>query len=178
MSIAKRIHRLFKADLNYVIESLEDPLSNLKLSLQEMEEVLISLESQFHSLSEKLKCKERTKRDLEKRLFLQIENLKLCFEQNDEALIKRQVRKKLELEKMLKSEIEEIDVLKIEITDIEEVLQSKREKYETLKTIEYNEGIPIKTENEQSLFQISQDEVDLEYIRMRSELTKKQKENV
>ena len=36
MTLSKRIKRLFQADINHVIETLECPESMLKLSLQEM----------------------------------------------------------------------------------------------------------------------------------------------
>lgn len=175
MSLSKRLQQLFRADVNHVLETLEDPQSMLKLSLFEMQQCINELKQQSLVCQEKSKQAEKVQQDLKQKLSLQEENLKLSLQQQDEQLIKRQIKRKLELEKMFQQKENQIKDFQQNIKDLEEELLIKNEKLDFLKQKEamiQNHSISPSVSHDHSQWQITPDEIELEYLRIMKQQSK------
>jgi len=103
MALVKRISRLFGADLNAVLNRLEDPEALLALAIQEMEE---ALQGERKSVA-LLRHERDTIRSRSERLAANNSEidaqLDVCFEAADEQLAKSMTRRKLQCAKLLEN---------------------------------------------------------------------------
>lgn len=169
MSLTKRLQQLFRADIHHVLENLEDPQSVLKLSMYEMQECIQELQQNVHEYEDNLKNTEKLQKDLKQKLMQQEENLKLSLQQHDESLIKRQIKRKLELQKMIQHKSDQLQELKLTIKESENELSLKIEKLDFLKQKEsllQVQKTSATVNEESSDWHVSQDDIELEYLRL------------
>lgn len=96
MALITRITRLFKADINAIIDSIEEPVSLLKQSVREMEDSILEDERHLASVVEQYNNLEKTLAELSGLLEHDEEELDLCFEDNNEELARAIVKRRLE----------------------------------------------------------------------------------
>lgn len=102
MALITRVSRLFRADINAVLDRIEEPDILLKQAIREMEEDL-------HRDRQQLKLSQDEASQIESKLeglgkdISQIDKeLDICFESDETSLARNQVKKKLELQRYQK----------------------------------------------------------------------------
>jgi len=96
MALITRITRLFKADMNAIIDSIEEPVSLLKQSVREMEDSILEDERHLTSLVEQHNNLGKTLAELSGLLEHDEEELDLCFEDSNEQLARAIIKRRLE----------------------------------------------------------------------------------
>lgn len=170
MTLSKRIKRLFQADLNHVIETLECPEAMLKLSLQEMKSCIEQTNQQCDIYQTKQAHLKLTITELNNRYLKQEKDFELCLEQPDQDLIKRQLRKKLELQKMkeykeslYEQQEQSIQTLLVQLEHQKEKLEQFVHRQELLESKPQNPTSPEPATNSQ--WHVSEDELELAYLK-------------
>ncbi len=102
MALITRVSRLFRADVNAVLDRMEEPEILLKQAVREMEEELAREEQQSKLIDLELKQVSTRKEDLEARLGEIDEELDLCFDTGNDDLARVLLRRKLESERFVK----------------------------------------------------------------------------
>ncbi len=135
MALITRVSRLFRADVNAVLDRMEEPELLLKQAVREMEEELDRDEQRAKLLALELKQIAGRQNDLSQRLNETDEEMDLCFDTDNEALARVMLKRKLEAErftKFLKRKQEELrvaaDELKQRINENRSRLESMRQK--------------------------------------------------
>jgi phage shock protein A len=100
MTLITRMSRLFRADMNAVLDRIEEPAALLHQAVREMEEALARDEQQARRLEyeqqqqeSRLAEAERTRREIDGQL-------DLCFESDREDLARTLIRRRLEAEQL------------------------------------------------------------------------------
>lgn len=102
MALINRMARLFRADVNAVLDRIEEPETLLKQSIRDMEDDLAGDEQRCRLLAQEQGLILARRAELEQSL-QQIENeLDLCFEAGKEDLAKAQVKRRLEIQRHAK----------------------------------------------------------------------------
>lgn len=103
MALINRISRLFHADMNAVLDQIEEPEILLRQAIREMQENLGKQQSQI-KLAE-YEQQQLTKKEHEIKQFLNEleEQLQLCFKSNKDDLAHSLVKRKLETKQSLKA---------------------------------------------------------------------------
>jgi phage shock protein A len=176
MALITRVSRLFRADVNAVLDRMEEPELLLKQALREMEEALDRDEQRAKLLALELQQIASRRSDLEQRLGETEEELDLCFDNNNEALARVMLKRKLETErftKFLERKQEELriaaDELKRRLDENRSRLQSMRQKAALLAAEEPGgDAASGWTEPECSRqFVVSDEDVELAFLRER-----------
>jgi phage shock protein A len=102
MALITRVSRLFRADVNAVLDRMEEPELLLKQAVREMEEALDRDEQRAKLLALELQQIASRRSDLEQRLGETEEELDLCFDTDNEALARVMLKRKLEAERFAK----------------------------------------------------------------------------
>lgn len=128
MTLITRISRLFRADVHYLLDCIEDPEAMLKQAIREMEnevsrdeKTLMDLEVRTAQLQ--LERGDRSKTDVQ----LQ-QSIDASFAAKEEKLARAFVRRKLQGERRLKSIEEELVQISADETRIRERLSTRKEK--------------------------------------------------
>ena len=168
MNILTRISRLFKADIHGILDNLEQPEIILQQSVRDMQNeidkaelIIPELDKQQDKLQQKHQCLEAKIKELQ-------EQLQFCFSENNEALGKSVIRKKLqaevslkELSRQLANTIEEKKLKISETDERKEKLQAIRDKLALFtETTEFKES-SLATELNNS---ITQDDIELAFL--------------
>ncbi len=107
MALINRLSRLFQADMNAVLDQVEEPQILLRQSIREMEENLEQQETQIR-LAEYEQQQLTKKEQHIKQLLTELDNqLLICFESDKDELAHGLVRQKLEINQNLKIIIED-----------------------------------------------------------------------
>ena len=101
MALVTRLSRLFRADLNAVLDRLEEPEMLLRQAVREMEEEVDREELQTRSIALELQQIAQRRADLERRLRQLDEELTLCFDAGNEALARVLLKRRLEAERFV-----------------------------------------------------------------------------
>jgi phage shock protein A len=178
MALISRISRLFRADVNAVLDRMEEPELLLKQSIREMEEALDREQQRVKLLIQESKQIATRKSDLEQRLGKTEEELTLCFDTDNEALARVLLRRKLEAERFstfLSRKQEELHTatgeLKQRIEENRSRLESMRQKAALLAVEEPgDQDLPGWTEPEfVRQFSVSEEDVELAFLRERQQ---------
>ena len=103
MALMTRVSKLFRADIHAVLDRIEEPEVLLRQAIRDMEEELVQEQhrcSQLHHEHAQLGAR---KSDLEQSLETFEAELDVCFESAKEALARTLIRRKLEIQRQLKS---------------------------------------------------------------------------
>ncbi len=173
MALINRVSRLFKADLHAVLDRIEEPEALLKQSVREMEEALTRDRRRNQSLQRERSEIQAREKELSGALTKLDEELETCFEFDRDDLARRQIKRKLELERQQKTyrrrreELEEL--LQRQQRRIEENavrLQSMRQKAELLATDGDEEaGGAGQAMDVATDFGVSDEEVEVAFLR-------------
>ena len=96
MTLITRLGRLFRADLNAVLDGLEEPDMLLKQAVRDMEEVLAGEEAEQARLADEARRLELASNEGRARLAALDEELTLCLAADKDELARNLVRRKLE----------------------------------------------------------------------------------
>ncbi len=137
MALITRISRLFHADMNAVLDQIEEPEMLLKQAIREMEETLAHDERQI-KLQEYEHKQLSGKEEEVKQSLTEIEDqLALCFKSKKDDLARTLIKRKLEGQQTLKSLSrktsvleESIDHLKTQLKEQQSQLGSMKQKAE------------------------------------------------
>jgi phage shock protein A len=174
MALITRISRLFRADVNAVIDRMEEPEILLKQAVREMEEDLIRDEQRAKLIEAELKQLRSRQNELEQRLKKTNEELDLCFDNGNETLSRALLKRKLESERFLKylthkqaEQQEKGETMKQRIGENRSRLESMRQKAELLSGAE-NRETGNNSWNEPDFmrrFTVDDDDIELAFLR-------------
>jgi phage shock protein A len=101
MTLITRLGRLFRADLNAVLDGLEEPAMLLKQSVRDMEEVLAGEDAEQARLGDEAQRLGQASDEASARLAALDEELTLCLAADKDELARNLVRRKLEASRHL-----------------------------------------------------------------------------
>ena len=137
MALITRISRLFHADMNAVLDQIEEPEMLLKQAVREMEETLAHDERQIKLQEYEYKQLSGKEEEVKQSLVEMEDQLALCFKSKKDDLARTLVKRKLESQQSLKllsrktSALEEsIDHLKVQLKEHQSQLGSMKQKSE------------------------------------------------
>ena len=169
MALINRITRLFRADLNAVLDRMEEPESLLKDAIREMEQLIENDTRQTRQMEqEKTENNERLQMT-EQNLVKIDKELDLCFETNNEVLARKLVKRKLETQKYRQLTMRRHQQIAKALEEIALRLNENRDSLSTVKQkLELLVGKPIPAESNQyhpdhQAF-IHDDEVEIAFI--------------
>ncbi len=135
MALITRVSRLFRADVNAVLDRMEEPELLLRQAVREMEEELDRDERRAKLLELESRQIAGRRNELDQRLAQTEEEMDLCFDSDNEALARALLKRKLETERFarfLGRRQEELqsaaDELKRRIDENRSRLESMRQK--------------------------------------------------
>ena len=137
MALITRLSRLFHADINAVLDQLEEPDLLLKQAIREMEETLSHNEREIKLLNLEQKKSIRKQGEIIQSLSDLDEQLMVCFESDKDELARVLIKRKLETTQFLKSitttiatSVENVDQLKSKLKEHQSQLSSMKQKAE------------------------------------------------
>jgi phage shock protein A len=180
MALITRVSRLFRADVNAVLDRMEEPEILLKQAVREMEEALAKDQQQVKLLEMNLKQLKSRYDGLAQRLKPVTEELDLCFESGNEDLARALLKRKLESERYRdylvrrQEEMNEaLKVLKKRIDENRMRLESMRQKAELLAGSD-REEVQLDTWDEPDFmrqFSVNEDDIELALLREKQKRT-------
>jgi phage shock protein A len=180
MALITRVSRLFRADVNAVIDRLEEPEILLKQAIREMEETLTLDEQRAKVITLELKQITSRQNDILQALTQAGEELDLCFASGNETLARVLLKRKLESERMqkyLSRKQEELaaagEELRKRTDENRSRLESMRQKAELLTDTENNE-MESHAWNEPDFmrqFVVNDDDIELAFLREKQKRT-------
>lgn len=149
MALINRISRLMKADFHAVLDQIEEPEQLLKQAIRDMEDDLAETEQRVSLCAHDQEALAVRKREVESAIKDVAGQLDLCFKSGKEELVKSQIRKKLEAERLLKRLDRKYEANEKYLADQRETLEDNRATLEVLRqkaelfaqrTPSYNDG--------------------------------------
>lgn len=122
MALITRISRLFQADMNAVLDQIEEPEMLLKQAIREMEETLAHDERQIKLQEYEHKQLSNMEDDIRQSLTEIEDQLSLCFKSKKDDLARTLIKRKLEGQQTLKS-------LSRKITSLEENTENLKKQF-------------------------------------------------
>jgi phage shock protein A len=174
MALITRVSRLFRADVNAVLDRMEEPEILLKQAVREMEEALDKEQRQLRLLEINLKQLDSRRSDIEQRLASVNKELDLCFQSNNEVLARKLLKGMLESERYLEylrrrqqEQQGAYQALNMRIDENRSRLESMRQKVALFSTPEMDEeqrGGMNETDFMRQ-FTVSEDDVEVAFLR-------------
>lgn len=137
MALITRISRWFRADLNAVLDRLEEPDLVLREAIREMEDALTSQQQAHQALLTEAEQSSERGRKLGQSADTIKEQLDLCFLSDNEALAKQLLRRRLEQQRLAETCEQRAtdagraaEALNKEIQRMQQQLQDQRSKAE------------------------------------------------
>jgi phage shock protein A len=101
MALISRLSRLFNADMNAVIDQIEEPELLLNQAIREMEDTLVHNEKQIKLLELEHQKNSSKEQELKQTLADLEKQIALCFKSKKDDLAKVLIRRKLEIDQFL-----------------------------------------------------------------------------
>ena len=188
MAISTRIKRLFHADVNAILDAIEEPDVILKQAIREMQENLDWKRGRLARSEKNLKTLKTHELHLGEQIAKVEEDLKLCLNEGSEELARKTIGRKLSFEKHSKVVARRISILtsRCEQETCEVAAQQAQ-----LESIVEKAEFYVRTANDDSAFsvaesvlssadpgagrshpgvgsfQVTEEEIELEWIRLR-----------
>ena len=166
MTIVNRVSRLIKADIHGLMDKVEEPMLMLKHALREMDELISSEETKCKNLERNLTQIDEQDRRLKNMFDASEKQLRMCFEEKNQELAKKLVRKKLEIERQFRVNGERRDEIKQQIEYIKERLEEWRARRNEI--VSQMQILDIQSEDKSNVVgidgPISEDDVDIAYL--------------
>lgn len=102
MALINRVSQLFKADLNAVLDHIEEPEQLLKQAVRDMEDGLAISERRIKACAQEQEALEARKQDILSSSVELDEQLDLCFDSGKDDLARGLIRRKLEAGRLVK----------------------------------------------------------------------------
>jgi len=102
MALITRVTRLFRSDLNAVLDNIEEPLVLLKQAVREMQESIDADEQRFKLLTHEHSQLVSRQSELEQSFEQIEEELDICFESEKDDLARGLIKRKLETQRLAK----------------------------------------------------------------------------
>ena len=128
MALITRISRLFNADMNAVLDKIEEPELLLKQSIRDMEESLDHDKRQIKLGTHELKQLTNKKDELIQMLAEIEEQLNICFKSEKDILARSLIKRKLETQQTLKA-------INKNLSSLEEALQQLSTQFKEQKSL-------------------------------------------
>lgn len=179
MSILKRILFHCKADINEVLEKLEDRELLIKQYLREMEIILRNKDNEYQTLCELLSRNQANTGSCQSEFEKLEQDLQLALKKKNETIAKMLIRKKIPLERQLQKLEEQHQHLSDKKDTLSATVKEQRLLYENLKiraeahcklhNYRYNVDQAVAM-TEPCISSISEEEIELELIRLKEEV--------
>jgi phage shock protein A len=101
MAIKNRIKRLFQADVNAILDVIEEPDAVLKQAIREMQERLDRERGELARIEKSISVLSQKETYLREQLASTEDDLQLCLDQGNEELTRKSIGRKLSCEKHL-----------------------------------------------------------------------------
>ncbi|MET0064381.1 MAG: PspA/IM30 family protein [Candidatus Thiodiazotropha endolucinida] len=180
MALITRVSQLFRADVNAVLDRMEEPEILLKQAVRDMEEALTKDDHRVKVIELELKQIALRQSELEARLDQVTEELDLCFDTGNEALARTLLKRKLESERYLnylarkQQEFQEAgETLKKRIHENRSRLESMRQKAELLAGSDSDEDERNRWNEPDFMrqFAVNDDDIELAFLREKQRRT-------
>lgn len=102
MALINRVTRLFRADMNAVLDQLEEPQTVLRQAIRDMEAQLDGTASMLRDKRRALDVVTARQKELAESLAETDQHLDVCFESEEHDLARDMTRRKLETQRLLK----------------------------------------------------------------------------
>jgi phage shock protein A len=174
MALITRVSRLFRADVNAVLDRMEEPEILLRQAVREMEEEVDREAQRARLIGLELKQIAGRQADLEGRLKEIAEELALCLSSGNEPLARVLLKRRLETERFLKFLLRKrgeqqtaADELATRITEHGARLEAMRQKVEVLVGQDRDEACAASWAEPDFArqFSVSDDDVELALLR-------------
>lgn len=133
MALITRLSRLFHADVNAVLDQLEEPELLLKQSIREMEESLNKSERQLKLLDLEQQQHEKKQQELTQSLTNLEQQIELCFKSGKDELAKILIRRKLEIEQYQSVIARKLTNTEDAVTQLKSQLQEQQSQLSSMK---------------------------------------------
>ncbi|MBN1379959.1 MAG: PspA/IM30 family protein [Gammaproteobacteria bacterium] len=133
MTIVNRLSRLLQADLHAVLDSIEEPYAVLKQAVREMEEELARSTQRVKSLGNECESLLQRETEIEQSIARIDEELGICFEAENESLARPLIKRKLELQRFLKSISKKRETTQKQHTEVQAQLEENRTRFESMR---------------------------------------------
>ncbi len=133
MALITRLSRLFHADMNAVLDHIEEPELLLKQAIREMEETLSNNERQIKLFDFEQKKLSSKQDDIKQSLTDLDEQLEVCFESDKDDLARSLIKRKLETQQLLKSLNKQQITSQENSTQLKSQLSEHRSQLESMK---------------------------------------------
>lgn len=170
MALINRITRLFTADINAVLDRMEEPEIILKQALREMEEDISKDENNEKSLLQEKSYMSMKLDDVEKRRQQIVSELDLCFDSDEIELARSHVKRKLEIQTYAKHLERKVDLINKNIIELSHKLEANKkrlsamqQKYELLTDSVYQDINDDYFANAD--MKINEEDVDMAFLR-------------
>lgn len=133
MPLITRVSRLFRADLNAVLDRIEEPDVLLRQAVREMEEELARDEQRFKVLSHEHGQLATREADIGHSLSEIEEELDVCFESEKDDLARALIKRKLEAGRLLKLVLRKRESLEGTLSGLERRLDENRARLDSMR---------------------------------------------
>lgn len=133
MALITRLSRLFHADVNAVLDQLEEPELLLKQAIREMEETLNHDERQIKLLTLEHQQHQQKEQELKQTLADLAPQIALCFKSGKDDLAKVLIRRKLEIQQYVTTLTGKSSRAKDTITQLKSQLQEHQSQLSSMK---------------------------------------------
>lgn len=133
MALITRLSRLFHADVNAVLDQLEEPELLLKQAIRDMEESNSNDERQLKLLELELQQHRQKQQELTKNLSELEQQMALCFKSDKQELAKKLIRRKLEIEQYQSSLTNKVTHTEETIQQLKTQLQEQQSQLSSMK---------------------------------------------
>lgn len=180
MALITRVSQLFRADVNAVLDRMEEPEILLKQAVRDMQEALAKDDQRVKVMQLEQKQILSRQSELEQRLDRVTEELDLCFDTGNEALARTLLKRKLESERYLnylarkQQEFQEAgEALKKRIDENRSRLDSMQQKAELLAGSDKDETEQASWNEPDFMgqFAVSEDDIELAFLREKQRRT-------
>lgn len=132
MSLITRITRLLKADMHGILDTLEEPEVVLKQAVREMQEEIETSHRQLKSLEKQQEHLDKKAGEIHSQVRELEQQIGFCFKENNEALAKSRIRKKMELTRCKKILTGNRERVGEEKTELQKELVERQDKLQSI----------------------------------------------
>ncbi|OUR64307.1 hypothetical protein A9Q79_07670 [Methylophaga sp. 42_25_T18] len=133
MALITRLSRLFHADVNAVLDQLEEPELLLKQAIREMEESLNHDERQIKLLDIEQQQHNQKQQELTQTLTNLEQQIALCFKSSKDDLAKVLIRRKLEVEQYQAALVRKLSKAEEDLSQLKSQLQEQQSQLSSMK---------------------------------------------
>jgi len=170
MPLIKRLSRAFKADMHAVLDTLEEPIALLKQAVREMEDSVCTDQQRLTQLLKAQQQQDNMQQEHQQQLNSIDDEISVSFSVDEHNLARKAIKRKLELERVIKLASRQQQTLITQIKDLQKRLSENKEKLSAMR--QKQEIMSVSDENEQSdkspLFSeisVSDDEVEIAFLK-------------